>query len=130
MDTTLRPIGVVRSVLKSRKDCPKQGSEGAPDAWIELDARYAEALEGLKAGDNVVLLTWFHQTNRETLRVHPRGMKENPEMGVFATRSPDRPNPIGLHEVKVLAIDGTRVHVEPLEALNGTPLLYIKPMLC
>jgi tRNA-Thr(GGU) m(6)t(6)A37 methyltransferase TsaA len=127
---TVRPVGVVRSVLTDRTEAPRQGREGAPDAWLEVDPAVAEALDGVTAGDEVLVLTWFHQADRETLRVHPRGETSNPLTGVFATRSPDRPNPIGLHRVTVLEADPARgLRVHPLEAIDGTPVVDIKPVL-
>ncbi|MEV7803238.1 tRNA (N6-threonylcarbamoyladenosine(37)-N6)-methyltransferase TrmO [Microbispora sp. NPDC088329] len=127
---TVRPVGVVQSVLTDRAEAPRQGREGAPDAWLEIDTAVAEALDGVTAGDEMLLLTWFHQADRQTLRVHPRGETSNPVAGVFATRSPDRPNPIGLHRVTVLEIDPARgLRVRPLEAIDGTPVLDIKPVL-
>src|SRR5215469_15761085 len=100
----LRPIGVIRSKLKERSKAPKQGSEGAPDAWLEVHPFAAQALDGLAAGDEIVILTWLHQARRETLKVHPRSDPSRRRTGVFATRSPDRPNPIGLHQVTVRRI--------------------------
>jgi tRNA-Thr(GGU) m(6)t(6)A37 methyltransferase TsaA len=129
MNTTLRPIGMVRSALKSRAECPRQGTEGAPAAWLEVKNRYADALDGLAVGDRVVLLTWLHQARRQVLRVHPRGNLRRRLAGVFATRSPDRPNPIGLHEVTIVEIDGTRLRLEPLEVVDRTPVVDIKPVL-
>jgi len=129
MNPTLRPIGTIRSALKSRAECPKQGSEGAPAAWLELKKRYADALDGLAVGDHVVLLTWLHQARRRVQRVHPRGNRRSPLTGVFATRSPDRPNPIGLHEVTIVEMDGIRLRLEPLEVLDRTPVVDIKPVL-
>ncbi len=127
---SLRPVGFVRSRLTDRKDAPKQGSEGALDAWVEIYPEYAEALDGVAAGQEVILLTWLHQADRDILQVHPRDNPANPLKGVFATRSPDRPNPIGLHLVRVLEIGvSARVRVEPLEAVDGTPILDIKPVL-
>ena len=123
----LVPVGVVRSSLARRQDAPRQGHEGAPDAWIELTPEAAPALDGLAVGDDVVLLTWFHESRREVLKVHPRGDTSRPLAGVFATRSPDRPNPIGLHGVRILEIDGRRLKVGPLEAIDGTPVVDIKP---
>ena len=114
MDNILRPIGTIRSVLKSRAECPKQGSEGAPAAWLELKKRYADALDGLSVGDHVLLLTWLHQARRQVQRVHPRGNPRTRLTGVFATRSPDRPNPIGLHEVTIIEMDGTRLRLQPM----------------
>jgi tRNA-Thr(GGU) m(6)t(6)A37 methyltransferase TsaA len=126
----LRPIGVVRSPLKSLKDCPKQGNEGAPDAWLEIDAAFADALEGLTIGREILLLTWLHQGQRDLLRVHPRGNPNEPLKGVFVTRSPDRPNPVGLHRVKVVEFQKpTRIRVRPLEVVDGTPLIDIKPVM-
>jgi tRNA-Thr(GGU) m(6)t(6)A37 methyltransferase TsaA len=125
----LEPIGFIRSTVKTRQDAPRQGYEGAPDAWLELNEKFARALQGLAEGDEVVLITWFHLSDRGTLEVHPRGERKNPLTGVFATRSPDRPNPLGLHRVKVLEMAGTRLKVGPLEALDGTPVVDIKPVL-
>jgi tRNA-Thr(GGU) m(6)t(6)A37 methyltransferase TsaA len=125
----LHAIGVVRSPLTRRADAPRQGHEGAPDATILLDPAYAEALEGIGVGDELVLLTWLHEANRSVLQVHPRDDASRPLAGVFATRSSDRPNPIGLHEVMVLAIDGLELAVGPLEAIDGTPVVDIKPVL-
>lgn len=129
-DYFLRPIGFVRSRIISRKDAPKQASEGAPDAWLDLDPAVAEGLEDIAPGQEVILLTWLHQGRRNVLKVHPRGNPRNPLRSVFATRSPDRPNPIGIHRVRVLEIaDSVRLRVEPLEVINGTPVLDIKPVL-
>jgi len=126
----LRPIGIVRSPLTSRKTAPKQGSEGAPEAWIEIDPAFVDALDGIAEGDEVVLLTWLHLSRRDVLKVHPRGNLENPLTGVFATRSPDRPNPIGLHRVRVLEVAApARLRVWPMEAVDGTPVVDIKPVL-
>lgn len=125
----LEPIGIVRSSLRSAKDAPKQGSEGAPSAWIELDPRYAAAGFGLAVDDRLLLLTWLHEARRDLLQVHPRDDLSAPLKGVFATRSADRPNPIGLHPVILLAVDGLRLKVSPLEAIDGTPVLDLKPAL-
>jgi tRNA-Thr(GGU) m(6)t(6)A37 methyltransferase TsaA len=125
----LRPVGVVRSALTDRGEAPRQGSEGAPDAWLEVHAWAAEALHGLAAGDEIVVITWFHEADRGVLRVHPRGDLRNPLTGVFATRSPDRPNPLGLHPVVVRAIEGHRLRIGPIEAIDGTPVVDIKPVL-
>ncbi|MGE5836849.1 MAG: tRNA (N6-threonylcarbamoyladenosine(37)-N6)-methyltransferase TrmO, partial [Acidobacteriota bacterium] len=108
---------------------PKQGSEGAPDAWLEIYPWAADALKGLAAGDAIVVITWFHRARREVMQVHPRSDTRNPLTGVFATRSPDRPNPLGLHPVVVHAIDGTRLRIGPIEAIDGTPVVDIKAML-
>ncbi|MFC1405125.1 MULTISPECIES: tRNA (N6-threonylcarbamoyladenosine(37)-N6)-methyltransferase TrmO [Streptacidiphilus] len=126
---TLRVIGHVESVLAERAAAPRQPDEGAPDAWLVFDDCYAPALDGLVPGADVLLFTWLDRTDRDTLTVHPRGEAARPRAGVFATRSPDRPNPIGLHEVHILAVAGTRVHVRNLEALDATPILDIKPLL-
>jgi tRNA-Thr(GGU) m(6)t(6)A37 methyltransferase TsaA len=125
----LRPIGVIRSVLTDRKGAPRQGYEGAPDAAIELFPEFLRGLDGVKAGDDVLLLTWLHRGQRDVLEVRPRKDARNPITGVFATRSPDRPNPIGLHRVTVTRIDGTRLDVRPLEAIDGTPVVDIEPVL-
>jgi len=122
----LRPVGVVRSSLTRREDAPRQGSAGAPDAWIEIDERYRDALLRVEAGMELVVLTWLHLSDRSILRVHPGRDHDRPLTGVFATRSPVRPNPIGLHPVTVLEVDGRRLHVEPLEAIDGTPVVDIK----
>lgn len=128
-DYTLHPIGMIQSALKNREDAPKQGYEGAPPAWIEVHAEVAEALDGLSVGDEIIVITWFHQGQREILKVHPRDDENNPLTGVFATRSSDRPNPLGLHRVTVLEIAGNRLKIEPMEAIDGTPVVDIKPVL-
>jgi tRNA-Thr(GGU) m(6)t(6)A37 methyltransferase TsaA len=125
----LTPIGVVRSPLKNRADAPRQGDEGAPDATILVEPSYADALQGIEPGDELLVLTWLHEADRSVLQVHPRDDETRPLTGVFATRSSDRPNPIGLHVVTVLAIDGLELLVGPLEAIDGTPLVDIKPVL-
>jgi tRNA-Thr(GGU) m(6)t(6)A37 methyltransferase TsaA len=122
-------IATVESPIKDRASAPKQGDEGAPDAWLVFDAKVADGLDGIAVGDELLLLTWFDRAARDVLRVHPRSDPDNPEQGVFNTRSPDRPNPIGLHRVTVLAIEGLRVQVSDLEALDGTPVVDIKPVL-
>ena len=127
---TLHPIGVVRSVLVTREQAPRQGSEGAPEAWVEIDPAFADAVAGVVVGDEIILLTWLDRSRRDVFQVHPRGDRANPLTGVFATRSPDRPNPIGLHRVRVLETDRrARLRVWPLEALDGTPVIDIKPVL-
>jgi tRNA-Thr(GGU) m(6)t(6)A37 methyltransferase TsaA len=126
---TLRTIGVLRSPLRSRSEAPRQGDEGAPDAWLEVEPWAAPALEGLAVGDELLILTWFDRSDRTVLRVHPRGDASNPLTGVFATRSPDRPNPLGLHPVTLRAIDGSRLLVGPIEALDGTPVVDVKPVI-
>jgi tRNA-Thr(GGU) m(6)t(6)A37 methyltransferase TsaA len=123
---TINPIGVIRSELVDLDAAPRQGYEGALEAWLELNDDVAQAIEGLVVGDALMLLTWFHLARREILQVHPRSDPNNPLTGVFATRSPDRPNPIGLHRVTLLEIAGTRLRVAPLEAIDGTPLVDIK----
>jgi tRNA-Thr(GGU) m(6)t(6)A37 methyltransferase TsaA len=125
----LRPIGVVRSALTDRKGAPRQGGEGAPAAAIEISPEFQRGLDGVKAGDDILVLTWLHQGQRDVLEVRPRKDPRNPITGVFATRSPDRPNPIGLHRVTVTRIDGARLDVRPLEAIDGTPVVDIKPVL-
>jgi tRNA-Thr(GGU) m(6)t(6)A37 methyltransferase TsaA len=126
----LRPVGVVRSPLKSRDECPKQGFEGAPDAWLEIDPAFVAALDGLTVGREILVLTWFHQADRDLLKVHPRGDSNRLMRGVFSTRSPDRPNPIGLHRVEVMEIgEPGRVRVRPLEAVDGTPIVDIKSVM-
>jgi tRNA-Thr(GGU) m(6)t(6)A37 methyltransferase TsaA len=126
---TIEPIGILRSDLTSRETAPHQGHEGAPDAWIELNSGVAKGLEGIAVGDEIVLITWFHKAHRDTLKVHPRRDKSKPLVGVFTTRSPDRPNPLGLHRVRVLEIIRNRLKVGPLEAIDGTPIVDIKPVL-
>ncbi|MDA8388502.1 MAG: tRNA (N6-threonylcarbamoyladenosine(37)-N6)-methyltransferase TrmO [Nitrospiraceae bacterium] len=125
----ITPVGVVRSALKDRASCPKQGREGAPDAWIDVASAFEPALSGLSVGQEVLVLTWFHQGRRDVLKVHPRDNRNAPLRGVFSTRSPDRPNPIGLHRVEILEIGPRRLRVGPLEALDGTPVIDIKPVL-
>jgi tRNA-Thr(GGU) m(6)t(6)A37 methyltransferase TsaA len=128
-DLTLVPIGRVESPLADPADAPKQGFEGGPDAWLVFEPSAVEALDGLKPGAKVIVLTWLDRADRSVLRVHPRDDGSNPMRGVFTTRSADRPNPIGLHEVEVLAIDGNRVKVSDLEVLDGTPVLDLKPVI-
>jgi tRNA-Thr(GGU) m(6)t(6)A37 methyltransferase TsaA len=128
IDYCLRPIGVVRSVLKERSGAPRQGAEGAPDVWIEIGPEVVEGLEGLEVDMEIVVVTWLHRGRRDVLKVHPRG-NANVLSGVFATRSPDRPNPVGLHRVRVLETSGRGIKVGPLEAIDGTPVVDIKPVL-
>src|SRR5262245_7822027 len=125
----LRPIGIIRSTLKDRGDAPRQGSEGAPDAWVEVEPWAAAGLRGVSTGDRIIIVTWLHQGRREVLEVHPRSDRRRRLAGVFATRSPDRPNPLGLHAVTVRKITGTRMRVGPIEAIDGTPIVDIKPVL-
>jgi tRNA-Thr(GGU) m(6)t(6)A37 methyltransferase TsaA len=129
MNLQLRPIGVVRSALTDPRQAPRQGGEGAPAAWLELDERYAAALADVQVGDDVIVLTWLHLADRDALVTHPRGDTTLAQVGVFSLRSEDRPNPIGLHRVTVVAIDGCRLHVEPLEAVDGTPVIDLKAVL-
>jgi len=126
---TIEPIGVIRSELTNREAAPLQGYEGAPEAWLELTALVAQGLVGIMAGDELIVLTWLHRARRDVLQVHPRGRLEAPLTGVFATRSPDRPNPVGLHRVSVLEVDRHRLRVAPMEAIDGTPVVDIKPVL-
>jgi len=125
----LRPVGVIRSKLKGRKDAPKQGFEGAPDAWLELEPWAKAGLKGLAVGDEIIVITWFHRARRDVLEVHPRSDPRNPLTGVFATRSPDRPNALGLHPVRVRKIERNRLRIGPIEAIDGTPVVDIKPAL-
>lgn len=122
----LEPIGWIRSELKNTKDAPRFYTEGAPNAHVELDARLWDAMDGIKVGDDIVVITWLHLANRETLKVHPRGDLSRPKRGVFSTRSPHRPNPLGLHRAKVLAIQQNVVSIGPIEAIDGTPVVDIK----
>jgi tRNA-Thr(GGU) m(6)t(6)A37 methyltransferase TsaA len=126
---TLQPLGHIHSTLLALEEAPRQGSEGAPDAWLEVNPAFASGLMGIAPGDEVVVITWLHRANRDTLQVHPRDDPEIPLAGVFATRSPDRPNPLGLHRVTVREISGTRLRVGPIEAIDGTPVVDLKPVL-
>ena len=125
----IRPIGHVVSPLVDSESAPKQGSEGAPDAWLVFDPDVAEGIRDLAVGTDIFVLTWLHQARRDVLAVHPRDDPQNPEKGVFSTRSEDRPNPIGLHRVHIAAIDGPRVLVRDLEAFDETPIVDVKPVL-
>lgn len=125
----LRPVGVIRSTLKNREDAPKQGHEGAPDAWIEVHPFALEAMHGIAPGDELLILTWLHQANRDVFKVRPRSNPSRRLTGVFSTRSPDRPNPIGLHQVTVREIKKNCLRVGPIEAIDGTPVVDIKPAL-
>jgi tRNA-Thr(GGU) m(6)t(6)A37 methyltransferase TsaA len=125
----LDPVGWVESPLTDRSSAPKQGNEGSPEAWLAFDPRFREALRDLKAGDEVIVLTWLDRARRDVQVVHPRGNPANAQQGVFNTRSPDRPNPIGLHRVKILEVDGMRLRVQDLEALDRTPIVDVKPVL-
>lgn len=126
---SLRPIGVLRSPLKQRSEAPRQGSEGAPDAWLEVHRFASSALDGLAPGDDIIVLTWLHQARRDVMKVHPRSDPRRRLTGVFATRSPDRPNPVGLHRVTVQKIVGNRLRIGPIEAIDGTPVVDIKIVL-
>ncbi|NIJ10000.1 tRNA-Thr(GGU) m(6)t(6)A37 methyltransferase TsaA [Saccharomonospora amisosensis] len=123
------PVAHVESSLLQPAHAPKQGFEGAPSAWLVFEDGVAEGARDLEIGAELFVLTWLHQARRDVLVVHPRGDPRNPETGVFSTRSPDRPNPIGLHRVSVAAIDGLRVLVRGMEAVDGTPVLDVKPVL-
>jgi tRNA-Thr(GGU) m(6)t(6)A37 methyltransferase TsaA len=125
----VQPIGWVESPLVDPDTAPKQGDEGAPDAWLVFDPAVREGLGDLRAGTEVLVLTWLDRARRDVLVVHPRGDPTRPETGVFSTRSPHRPNPVGLHRVAILSVDGLRVHVRDLEALDGTPIVDVKPVL-
>jgi tRNA-Thr(GGU) m(6)t(6)A37 methyltransferase TsaA len=128
-DLTLRPIGRVESPLTDPSEAPKQGFEGGPEAWLVLEPRVLDGLDGVRPGDRLIVLTWLDRADRETLKVHPRDDPANPLRGVFGTRSADRPNPIGLHEVEVLEIEGERVRVSDLEAIDGTAVVDLKPVI-
>ena len=122
----LTPIGRVSSPLTDPAAAPKQGDEGAPEAWIALSPAVAEGLEGIETGDELIVITWLDRADREVLRVHPRGDVSRAAQGVFGTRSP---SPLGLHRVEVAEVDGNRLRVRNLEALDGTPVLDLKPVL-
>jgi tRNA-Thr(GGU) m(6)t(6)A37 methyltransferase TsaA len=127
---TITPIGQVHSPLQERSEAPRQGWEGAPNAHLEILPAFVEALDGIKAGEEIWVLTWLHQAERSVLKVHPRNDVRNPIQGVFATRSPDRPNPIGLHRALVLKIERDRwIEVQNLEAIDGTPIIDVKPVI-
>jgi tRNA-Thr(GGU) m(6)t(6)A37 methyltransferase TsaA len=128
-DYSLAPIGFLRSPLTDRGAAPRQGREGAPDAWLDVDATVAEGLDGIEVGAELIVITWLHQAVRDILKTHPRNDQTRPLAGVFATRSPDRPNPLGLHRVTVREITGTSLKVGPIEAIDGTPVVDIKPVL-
>ena len=125
----LQPIGRVESPLTERELAPRQGDEGAPEAWLVFEDALQDGLRDLRVDTDVLVFTWLDRARRDVLAVHPRGDRARPKTGVFATRSPDRPNPIGLHRVTIVAIDGTRLRVRDLEALDGTPILDVKPVL-
>ena len=125
----LTPIGRVESELTDRASAPKQGLEGAPDAWLVFEASVLDGLDGLEPGAEIIVLTWLHRAPRDVLRVHPRDDPASPLRGVFTTRSAERPNPIGLHPVEVVSVEGPRVRVRSLEAVDGTPIVDVKPVL-
>lgn len=125
----VRPIGRVHSALRRLADAPRQGDEGTPDAWVRIDAEFVSGLDGIAAGQDLLLLTWLHQAQRDVLAVHPRGDASRPLSGVFTTRSPDRPNPIGLHRVTVTTMSEGTLEVGALEAIDGTPVVDIKPVM-
>jgi tRNA-Thr(GGU) m(6)t(6)A37 methyltransferase TsaA len=129
MNLELVPIGRVESPLTDPASAPKQGDEGAPDAWLVFEPAVLEALDGIQVGDEVIVLTWLDRARRDVLRVHPRGDPSRPQQGVFSTRSEHRPNPIGLHRVEIASIEAGRVRVRNLEALDGTPIIDLKPVL-
>ena len=122
------PVGLIKSELTSRHGAPRQGDRGAPDAWVEINDTFADGLDGIAVGSEIILITWLHKSHRDTLKVHPRGDRSKPVTGVFSTRSPDRPNPIGLHRVSVLEFTGNRIKVRSMEAIDGTPVVDIKPV--
>ena len=129
MNLQLTPIGAVESSLTDAASAPKQGNEGAPDAWLVIDEGVLDGLDGVRVGAQVILLTWLDRARRDVLRVHPRDDPANPMQGVFSTRSADRPNPIGLHRVEIASIQGRRIQVRDLEALDGTPIVDMKPVI-
>lgn len=123
------PVGWVQSALTERSQAPRQADEGAPPAWLAFEPRVAAAIGGLRPGAEVIVLTWLDRADRDVLVTRPRGDPASPLTGVFSTRSPDRPNPVGVHRATVTAVDGLRVQVDRLEALDGTPVIDIKPVL-
>lgn len=126
---SVRPVGRVRSPLSSRAEAPRQGDEGAPEAWVDFEPAFARAAADLRPDTDVLVLTWLDRARRDVTAVHPRGEGDRPETGVFSTRSPDRPNPIGLHRVRIVEVAGLSVRVRRLEALDGTPVIDVKPVL-
>jgi tRNA-Thr(GGU) m(6)t(6)A37 methyltransferase TsaA len=125
----VRPIGRVSSPLVDAASAPKQGDEGAPEAWLDFDPAVYAGLRDLRAGTEILLLTWLDRADRDVLAVHPRGDRDRPVTGVFSTRSPHRPNPVGLHRVEIVKVDGIRLRVRNLEALDGTPIIDVKPVI-
>ncbi|MCK9410446.1 MAG: tRNA (N6-threonylcarbamoyladenosine(37)-N6)-methyltransferase TrmO [Bacteroidetes bacterium] len=124
----LKPIGVIRSEITKREEAPLFYTEGAPNAFLDFLPSYMEGLHRLQVGYEIIIITWFHQAQRDVLKVHPRGDRSNPLTGVFLTRSPDRPNPLGLHRTTVLEIHPDRLYIGPIEAIDGTPVIDIKPV--
>ena len=124
----LEPIGTIKSEIKNTEDAPLFYTEGAPNAYLQLSRSYWDGMEGLKVGDDIIVITWLHRAGRDVLKVHPRGDASRPLRGVFLTRSPDRPNPLGLHRATVLAIDQRCLLIGPIEAIDGTPVIDIKPV--
>ena len=122
----LQPVGFIRSTIKRREEAPRQGAEGAPDAWLEIEPQFANALLGMEVGHELIIITWLHKADRSVLKNHPRRDPSRPLTGVFYTRSPARPNPLGLHPATVREIDGTRVKIGPIEVFDGTPVVDIK----
>jgi tRNA-Thr(GGU) m(6)t(6)A37 methyltransferase TsaA len=122
----VEPVGFIRSTVKGREDAPRQGAEGAPDAWLEIEPRFAEALLDMEVGHQLIVITWLHEAKRDVLKNHPRNDESRPLTGVFYTRSPARPNPLGLHPVTMREIDGTRLKIGPIEAFDRTPAVDIK----
>jgi tRNA-Thr(GGU) m(6)t(6)A37 methyltransferase TsaA len=129
MNISLVVIGQIQSTVRSLGDAPRQGSEGAPDAWLDIDPAFGAGLRGIAVGDALVIVTWLHLADRQVLEVHSRGDPEVPLAGVFATRSPHRPNPLGLHRVTVRDVSGLRLRIGPIEVLDGTPVVDVKPVL-
>jgi tRNA-Thr(GGU) m(6)t(6)A37 methyltransferase TsaA len=125
----LTPIGRVESTLTARAGAPRQPDEGAPSAWLVFEPVVREALQSVQPGDAIIVITWLDRARRDVQLVHPRGERDRPSTGVFSTRSPDRPNPLGLHDVEVVAVNGLRLQVRHLEALDGTPIVDVKPAL-
>src|ERR1700730_17536501 len=129
MTYELRPIRRVESSLLGPAQAPLQGNEGSPDAWLVFDEAVGEGLRDLRSGSEIIVLTWLDRARRDVLSVHPRGNPANPKQGVFSTRSPGRPNPIGLHRVSIVAIDANKIRARDLEAINGTRIVDVKPVL-
>ena len=126
---SLNPVGYIRSTLRHLENAPRQGSEGAPDAWLDVNPGLARGLSGIAQGDEIIVVTWLHRSDRDVLEVHPRDNPETPVAGVFTTRSSHRPNPLGLHRVTVREVAGNSLRIGPIEAIDGTPVVDIKPAL-